>query len=53
MEKYAKLALLVIQFLKELEELVDPNEKSIAEDKVLAFLEHLCGKMLDDTPMDT
>ena len=40
--KYAKLVLLFINFLKELEEVLDPEEKTLIDDKVLGVLEMLC-----------
>ena len=44
----AKLALLVIEFLKKLEEILDPEEKSQIEDILLKVLGDIAEKLAGD-----
>ena len=46
--KIAELVLLVVGFLKKIEELVDPEEKSTIEDTVLRVLEEIAEKLAKD-----
>lgn len=46
-QKYAKLALLFIGFLKDLESALDPTEKTLIDDTVLEFLEKIAQKLAD------
>ena len=41
----ADLALLVIDFLKRIEEMIDPEEKSTIEDKILDIMEQVAKKL--------
>ena len=45
MEKYVRLAVLFLQFLKELEEVLDPEEKSQLEDVILEALLGIAEKL--------
>jgi hypothetical protein len=47
LKKIAKIALMVIEFLQKLEEIVDPAEKSLIEDTILEILRQIAEK-LDD-----
>ena len=44
-QKYAKLALLVLSFAAELEEILDPEEKSEIDDMILRLLTEVAQKL--------